>query len=222
MDLSSSNSLKMSTSRDVSGWVGKRAPIARVVRVVITEPEMELAAEKPVEAETVSTPVKAEKASGGKFVPVHMRPGYKVSAASASCPSAPTKKSREPCYAIPERDEYDEDDSTEARWYRAQGNYPTLYEAGTNVMPYSEYWSEWAVAQREYNDRIRLGSAFDHVRIAGPASGAGGGAGVTWEAIGGYRKTSDLPPDDEPVRKSKKKAVSIKHDEADDADDADE
>lgn len=208
----------MSTSRDVSGWVGKRAPIARVVRVVITEPEMEAAAAKPVEAEASisSTPVKAEKvAGGGKYVPVHLRSGYKPSAASALPPRAPVKPSLSSRY---DDDDYDESDSAEARWYYAQGN-RTTYEAGTNVMPYSDYWSEWAVAQREYEDRIRRAtcSSDGSIHIAGPATGAG--AGARWETIGGYRKTAELPPDEESVRKSKKSvAAHVKHDEADDAD----
>jgi hypothetical protein len=70
----------MSTSRDLSGWVGNCAPITCAIHEVIVEPE-------PVVI-VVNTPPKAF----GAYVPIHLREGYTNTPVSTFCPGAPVKK----------------------------------------------------------------------------------------------------------------------------------
>ena len=70
----------MSTSRDLSSWVGEFAPITCVIHDVVVAPE-------PVVI-VVNTPPKAF----GAYVPIHLREGYTITPVSTFCPGAPVKK----------------------------------------------------------------------------------------------------------------------------------
>jgi hypothetical protein len=71
----------MSTSRDLSGWVGKRTPGTCAIREVVVETE-------PVVI-VVNTPPKAKVT--GAYVPIHLRTGYTITPVSTLCPGAPVK-----------------------------------------------------------------------------------------------------------------------------------